>query len=68
MQTRTVGLPWGKGAFNISYTRAADSATAGTGTCTGEMTFDASGSNSIYGSSQTVRPPAIKTRVKTRYR
>ena len=30
--------------------------------------FDASLSNSIYGSSNTVQPPAIKVRVKTRYK
>lgn len=32
-----------------------------------ELHFDASRSNSIYGASSTVQPPAIKVRVKTRY-
>ena len=30
--------------------------------------FDASLSNSIYGNSNTVQPPSVKVRVKTRYR
>lgn len=32
------------------------------------ISFDASRSNSIYGNSDTVQPPAIKVRVKTRYK
>ena len=30
--------------------------------------FDASRSNPIYGNSDTVQPPSVKVRVKTRYR
>ena len=32
------------------------------------LNFDASDSNPIYGNSDTVQPPSIKVRVKTRYR
>lgn len=32
------------------------------------VTFDASKSNSIYGNSDTVQPPAVKVRVVTRYK
>ncbi len=41
---------------------------AGSGAPTsGDMSFNASWSNSIYGRSNTVQPPAIKVRVYTRY-
>ena len=33
-----------------------------------DLNFDASRSNPIYGNSDTVQPPSIKVRVKTRYR
>ena len=32
------------------------------------LNFDASRSNPIYGNSDTVQPPSVKIRVKTRYR
>lgn len=41
--------------------------TAGAGNYAYRVTIDASKSNSIYGSSTTVRPPSVKVRVKTRY-
>ncbi len=39
----------------------------GEGAGVGSFDFDASRSNSIYGSSNTVQPPSVKVRVKTRF-
>ena len=65
--TRSVWYDQGwqtNGAFYIANdnTHAANGATH-----TGRLVFDASRSNSIYGNSSTVQPPAIKVRVYTRY-
>lgn len=53
------------GAFSkgTSYSNAA----SGSGDGQNRINFDASNSNSIYGSSNTVRPPAYKVRWFTRY-
>lgn len=60
--------PTQTGAFTTatgSTKRAADEGTANT---TKKLKFDASLSNSIYGNSNTVQPPAVKVRVYTRYK
>ena len=49
--------------FNVSLRQTSS---YGTNNC--GLGLDASRSNSIYGSSNTVQPPAVKIRVKTRYK
>ena len=56
---------YASGAFRRTALTA-DSA-SGSDNISNKITFDASRSNSIYGRSSTVQPPAIKVRVYTRY-
>ena len=57
---------WADGAFRAVGGGAV--AKAGTTWTGGYFQFDASRSNSIYGKSDTVQPPAIKVRVVTRFK
>lgn len=58
----------GNGAFRTSTTTS-NGNNRGDWKCdTFSASFNASWSNSIYGASSTVQPPAIKVRVKTRYK
>jgi hypothetical protein len=65
----TGGLPWiatwqqndkATGVFSWKNARAMQSTVTSTGSGNDDLTFDASKSNSIYGNSTTVQPPAIK--------
>lgn len=57
------------GAFGTSNITPDNDLTPGAGGNQGHftMTFDASASNNLYGSANTVQPPAVKVRWKTRY-
>ena len=55
------------GAFSESYTNGSSAPSSISSAGDAQIYFYASSYNSIYGSSDTVQPPAIKVRVKTRY-
>lgn len=63
--TGTWGSGWSNGdsrqsgAFTRSYASGGSSATNGTNGFTNWLSFNASNSNSIYGNSETVQPPAL---------
>ena len=56
------------GALMIGRTLTNSGVAGGRGSGYDPLSFDASRSNPIYGNSDTVQPPSIKVRVKTRYR
>ena len=57
------------GAFsNVSSAGGTVAGNGGVSIKSANLEFNASTSNSIYGKSTTVQPPAIKVRVKTRYK
>lgn len=63
---------WGAGASGAFYANGRSKNAAGAGNDNRNpytiTAFNASRSSSIYGASNTVQPPAIKVRVKTRYK
>ncbi len=59
--------PSASGAFSAAGCGYTSFGFGGAGCGKATITLDASQSNSIYGTSTTVQPPAIKVRVKTRY-
>ena len=59
--------PSASGAFSAASNGYTSFGFGGAGCGKATITLDASKSNSIYGKSTTVQPPAIKVRVKTRY-
>lgn len=65
--TDDVTAPWASGAFGFFRNGSRESADGRSWNGYG-LDFYASRSNAIYGASNTVQPPAIKVRVKTRYK
>lgn len=57
-----------RGTVSGAFTYDGQSSDGGDDKTTYHVTFDASKSNSIYGNSDTVQPPAVKVRVVTRYK
>ena len=60
--------PTANGAFTVSDSGYTQFGFGGRGCLDADVSINASKSNSIYGKSSTVQPPAIKVRVITRYK